>query len=73
MSNQRSALFQDALDVVGSLPEYQQEDLVDIVRNRLIEHRRYSIAGNIKKAKEDYTRGEIKKGTVNDLMKEITQ
>jgi len=73
MSNQQSALFQDALDVVGSLPEYQQEDLLSVVRNRLIEHRRDSIVGNIKKGKEDYTRGEVKKGTVNDLMKEITQ
>jgi len=73
MSNQQSALFQDALDVVGSLPEYQQEDLIKIVRNRLIEHRRNSIAENIKKAKGDYTRGEVKKGTVNDLMKEIAQ
>jgi len=73
MSVQESAPFQEALDVIESLPEYQQEDLIDIVRHRLIEHRRDSIAENIKNAKEAYTRGEVKKGTVNDLMKEITE
>lgn len=73
MSNQQSAVFQDALDIIGYLPEYQQENLINIVRNRLIEHRRNSIAENIKKAKDAYIRGEVKQGNVNDLMKEITQ
>lgn len=73
MSNQQSVLFQEALDVVSSLPEYQQENLINIVRNRLIEYRRDSISKNIKKAREAYNRGDVKKGNVNDLMKEITQ
>ena len=28
--------FQEALDAIESLPEYQQEDLIDIIRRRLI-------------------------------------
>lgn len=72
MSNQ-TVTFQKALDVVESLPEYQQENLVETVRHRLIEHRREVLAENIKEAKEEYSRGEVKRGTVDDLMRELSE
>jgi len=72
MSNQ-TVTFQKALDVVESLPEYQQENLVEIIRHRLIEYRREVLAGNIREAKEEYSRGEVKKGTVDDLMMELSE
>lgn len=65
--------FQEVLDIVESLPEYQQEDLVDIIRRRLIEQRRDRLANSIREAKEEYARGEVKKGTVDDLMKELLE
>ena len=65
--------FQKALDIVESLPEYQQEDLVDIIRRRLIEQRRDRLADSIRGAREEYARGEVKKGTVDDLMKELSE
>ena len=65
--------FQEVLDIVESLPEYQQEDLVDIIRRRLIEQRRDRLADSIRKAREEYVRGEVKKGTVDDLMKELSE
>ncbi|MBM4334232.1 MAG: hypothetical protein FJ117_23995 [Deltaproteobacteria bacterium] len=65
--------FQKALDIVESLPEYQQEDLIDIIRRRLIEQRRDRLADSIREAREEYARGEIKKGTVDDLMKELSE
>ena len=65
--------FQEVLDIVESLPEYQQEDLVDIIRRRLIEQRRERLADSIKEAREEYGRGEMKKGTVDDLMKELSE
>jgi len=61
------------LDIVESLPEYQQEDLVDIIRRRLIEQRRERLADSIRGAREEYTRGEVKKGSVDDLMKELSE
>jgi len=70
MSNSQTVTFQDALDVVESLPEHQQEDLIDIVRRRIIEHRRDLLAENIKKAKQEFARGEVKRGSADDLMKE---
>jgi hypothetical protein len=65
--------FQEVLDIVESLPEYQQEDLVDIIRRRLIEQRRDRLAVSIREAREDFARGEVKKGTVDDLMKELSE
>lgn len=73
MSNSQTVTFQDALDVVESLPEHQQEDLIDIVRRRIIEHRRELLAENIKKAKQEFARGEVKSGSVADLMKELAE
>ena len=65
--------FQEVLDIVESLPEYQQEDLVDIIRRRLIEQRREMLADSIREARQEYVRGEVKKGTVDDLMKELSE
>ncbi len=47
MSNQRTITFQEALDIVESLPTHQQESLIDILQHRLIEHRRELLAKNI--------------------------
>ena len=73
MSGQQSVTFQEALDIIESLPEYQQEDLIEIIRYRLIEHRRESLAKNIREAREKYARGEVKRGTVDDLMRELSE
>jgi hypothetical protein len=34
MSSRQTATFQEALDIVESLPEYQQEDLINIIQRR---------------------------------------
>lgn len=65
--------FKEVLDIVESLPEYQQEDLVDIIRRRLMEQRRDRLADNVREAREEYARGEVKRGTVDDLMKELSE
>ena len=73
MSNQEVVSFHEAIDIIESLPEYQQENLIDIVRHRLIERSRQLLIKNVKEARKEYTRGEIKKGTVDDLMKELAE
>ncbi|MBU1628382.1 hypothetical protein KKB18_13520 [bacterium] len=52
MSIQQTVTFQGAIDVIESLPEYQQESLIDILQRRLMEHRRELLAENIKEARE---------------------
>ncbi len=73
MSGQQTVAFQEVLDIIESLPEYQQEDLIDIVQHRIIEHRQGLLAENIKEARKEYARGEVKKGSVDDLMKELSE
>jgi len=64
--------FNEALELIESLPEEQKESLIDIVKNRLIEERREKLAQSIKKAKKEYVRGKVRKGTVDDLMRELS-
>lgn len=73
MSVRQTVTFQEVLDIVGSLPEEDQEALIKIIRHRLIEYRREKLVQNINKAREEYARGEIRRGTVEDLMKEISE
>jgi hypothetical protein len=73
MTTQEGRTFQEALDIIESLPEYQQADIIEIVRKRLIEHRRELLASNIGEARREYARGDIRKGSVDDLMREISE
>jgi hypothetical protein len=63
--------LQEALEIVESLPEYQQQDLIEITRHRLVERRRESIAESVRQAREEYAHGNVKKGSVDDLMREL--
>ena len=65
--------FQRVLEIIESLPKDQRESLIEIVRHRLIEERRDGLAQSIREAKEEYNRGEIKRGTVDDLMSELSE
>ena len=63
--------FQEALELVESLPAQQQDELIDIIRRRNIERRREEIVQDIKEARAEYARGECRQGSVEDLMKEL--
>ena len=71
--NSSPKTFQEVLEIIESLPEHQQEDIVKIIRKRIIEHRREELSKIIKEAREEYTRGEIKRGSVDDLMKDLLE
>ena len=73
MSDQHTTTFQNVLDGIESLPDYQQENLIDIVQHRLTEQRRDAIAENIRIARKEYAEKKVRTGSVNDLMKEITR
>jgi hypothetical protein len=73
MSSRQIVTFQEALDIVESLPEYQQEDLINIIQRRRLERRRELLAERIKEARAEYARGEVTHGTVDDLMKELAE
>jgi len=73
MSSRRKVTFQDVLDMIESLPKEQQENLIAIIRRRLIEHKREVLAERINEAREEYRLGKVRRGTVDDLMNEISE
>ena len=73
MMGTNAVTFQEALEIVESLPDYQQDDLIDIIRKRRLDRRREALLENIKEAQAEYERGECRTGTVEDLMREIDE
>jgi len=69
----KTTTFDEALDIIESLPEEQRESIVEIVKRRLTEERRERLAQTVKEAREEYARGEVRRGTVDELIREITQ
>jgi hypothetical protein len=71
MSSQVNITFQEALEMIESFPEHQQEDLIEIIRQRLIEQKREALAQNIAEARAEYDGGKVKRGSVGDVMRHI--
>jgi ribosome recycling factor len=44
---------------------------LEIVKQRLTEERRDRLAHSIKEAREEYRKGKVKKGTVDDLLRDL--
>jgi len=66
-----SSRFQEVIEAVEALPPNDQELLVEIIRRRLIQQRRAELAADIAEARNAYQRGEVRRGTVADLMEEL--
>lgn len=71
MSSPASSPFQEALELVEGLPEEQQENLVEIIRSRQRERRREALVAGIEQARRELARGEVRRGTVDDLMADL--
>ena len=67
----KTATFDEALEIIESFSQDQRESIVEIVKRRLTEERREQLAQTIKEAREEYARGEVRRGTVDDLIREI--
>ncbi len=72
MSGEAESLsFQDLIGAVESLPLDDQSMLVEIINKRIIEKRRAELAAEVKEAQEAFARGEVRRGTVKDLIKDL--
>jgi hypothetical protein len=69
----KTVTFNEVLEIIESFSEEQRESIVEIVKLRLVEARRDRLAQSIKEAREEYRRGEVRSGTVEDLMREISE
>ena len=68
-----SSRFQEVIETVESLPPDDQALLIEIIRQRLIQHRRAELAAEIAEARRAYQQGKVSRGTVADLMKELAE
>lgn len=67
----QSLSFQDLIDAVESLPLDDQSMLVELINKRIIEKRRAELVSEVEEAREAFRKGEVKRGTVEDLMKDL--
>ena len=63
--------FQEVIETVEALPLGDQASLIEIIHQRLIQQRRTELAADIAEARDAYQRGEVRRGTVADLMEEL--
>jgi hypothetical protein len=66
-----SSWFQEVIETVEALPPDDQQLLIEIIRQRLIQQRRAELAADIAEARTAYKRGEVRRGTVTNLMQEL--
>jgi hypothetical protein len=68
-----SSVFQKTIEDVESLPVDDQLLLVEIIKQRLIQHRRAELTTVIAEAREAYRIGNVRRGTPEDLLKELEE
>ena len=68
-----SSVFQAAIEGVERLPVDDQLLLLEIIRQRLIQHRRAELTTVIAEAREAYRTGNVRRGTPEDLLKELEE
>ena len=65
------ATFNEVLESADKLSLDEQETLAEILRKRLIDHRRTELAKEIQEAQQEYQEGRAQPATPSELMKEI--
>jgi hypothetical protein len=67
----KTSELQRVIDTVESLPMDDQMLVIDIIRQRLIQHRRADLAAQVAEARRAYQTGEVHRGTVEDLLRDL--
>ena len=63
--------FGDVLETVDRLPLEEQEELIEILRRRVIERRREELAKEIQEAQREFRAGRARPATPDEIMSEI--
>jgi len=66
-----SSSFQEVIEIVEALPLDEQEQLIEIIRQRLTAIRRQDLVTQVGEARQAYRSGEVHRGSVSDLMEEL--
>jgi transcriptional regulator of heat shock response len=60
-----------AIEIVESLTNEDQEELVKIIQNRLKEKRKKELLEAVEESRQAFIKGEVKTGSIADLMWEL--
>jgi hypothetical protein len=63
--------FREVLEAIGALPLDEQEELMGVVRRRIVEQRRQELASDVAEAEAELTAGGCEARTPDELMREI--
>lgn len=63
--------FQELIEMIESLPYEDQEILVDILSKKLLQFRRARLLKEISESLDAYERGNVRRGTADDFMKDL--
>ena len=74
MTNQQAlSRLQQVIETLEALPLDDQWLLIDIVRQRLTQKRRETFVNEIAEARDAYRQGRVRRGTVADLMEDLSE
>lgn len=68
-----SLSFQDLVEAVESMPLDDQSMLIELINKRILEKRRADLIAEVKEARDAFKRGEVKRGTIEDLLKDLKE
>ena len=63
--------FQQVIETVEALPVDEQMLLVEIIRKRLVDQRRAELVIEVAEARLAYQAGDVRRGTAEDLLREL--
>jgi hypothetical protein len=67
----QSMSFQDLIDAVETMSLDDQAMLVNLISKRIQEKRRAELRAEVQEARDAFSRGEVKRGSFEDLMKDL--
>ena len=62
--------FQELIESVEALPLDDREILMDIINRRIIEQKREELVADMEESLQAYRKGEVRIGTVDDLLRD---
>jgi hypothetical protein len=71
VDEKRTSALQSALEKVDQLSLEEKEMFFEIAYRRFIEARRVQLAGEIAESRVAYGRGDVSRGSLDDLMAEL--
>lgn len=66
-----SMSFQDLIDAVETMPLDDQAMLVNLISKRIQEKRRAKLLAEVQETRDAFSRGEVNRGSFEDLMKDL--